>query len=105
MNQIAAPVRECGDAWQINVEAIGMLLQGVELVDISSVLRKCRSWNKSQPVDRMEVGTGSVAVSSVSGCSRYARIAKTVCLLRARSVDGAVLPLRGHGSFSRAATT
>ena len=43
------------------------------------------------------MGTGSVAVSSVSGFRRSARIAKVACLLRPRSVDG-----RGHGGFSRA---
>ena len=37
------------------------------------------------PVDRMEVGIGS-------GCRRSARIAKSACLLRARSVDGSAPP-------------
>ena len=44
-----------------------------------------------------------------SGCRRSARIAKAACLSRVRSVDGSagdVLSLlRGHGGFSRAATT
>lgn len=53
------------------------------------------------------MGTGSVALSSVSVCRRSARIAKAACLLRARFVDGSardVLSLRGHGGFSRATT-